>query len=269
MPAPTRLLRFHAAGAHALAALPPSAVDAVANVYPYETAGTGTADVTVRPAHDAWEVDAGALGRWLLEGTDAVRARLEWVLTETFLARLTGVVQIHACGVVREGAAALVLGPAEAGKSSVAMRWSVSGLPVLGDDIVLVDPDGAVRPFPRLFKVDPERLRDAGVDPSRTPFWTRDAGEAWFDPCGAGGWAEPAAARLVLIADRTGERAPGFRPLAPSEGLRALLAGRFPGGLGGAAAFEALARLVEGAECARLTFPGAAHACSAIRSRLA
>ncbi len=112
-----------------------------------------------------------------------------WVVTELLeLDRFC--THLHAAGAWTPGGVVLVTGPAGAGKSSRALAWSVSGLPLFGDDIVRVDSEGLVALFPRLLRVHPDRLSDFQIEPADTPFWHPDDAEAWFEAELAGGWMD-------------------------------------------------------------------------------
>lgn len=56
-----------------------------------------------------------------------------------FIARLRGLVPIHASAVVIDDQAVLFAGAAGAGKSSIASAFAVLGYPVLSDDVVVID----------------------------------------------------------------------------------------------------------------------------------
>ena len=112
----------------------------------------------------------------------ALMADVEFAVVTELLEHDSLHTHIHAAGAWTPGGAVLVTGPAGAGKSSCALAWSVSGLPLFGDDVVFVDSDGLVAPFPRLLKAHPDRLAEFGIDAADTPFWHPDDVEAWFEP---------------------------------------------------------------------------------------
>ena len=51
---------------------------------------------------------------------------------------------LHAAGTVVSSRALVALGSSGAGKSSLALAWSLAGYPLLGDDAVLLAADGRV-----------------------------------------------------------------------------------------------------------------------------
>jgi HPr kinase/phosphorylase len=58
---------------------------------------------------------------------------------------MTQVIRVHGTCVAREGAGVLLLGPAGAGKSDLALRLLSRGFDLVADDQVLIE-DGAARP---------------------------------------------------------------------------------------------------------------------------
>jgi len=131
-------------------------------------------------------------------------ATLEYVLTQLLLSSSRGFIHLHGASASAGEHAVVVLGASEAGKSSMAMAWTTSGRPVLGDDVLFVDTKGIIHPFRRNFKVSTERGIALGIDVTATPYWEQRAGEIWFDPAGfnGGGWASPLPIGLIAILDR-------------------------------------------------------------------
>lgn len=188
----------------------------------------------------------------------AAVSALELALTRTLLEAHADRVHLHAAGARLGPTGVLALGTAGAGKSSLALAWSRSGRPLLGDDVVLVDEEGAARAFPRLMKVDAERLAAHGIRPEATHAWVPGWEEAWVDPREGGGWClQPCPVGLVVLLDRD-ERGDGggFRAVEMDGvvALKALLDSALPGGLEGADAVEPLGRLLDGCRCLRLSY---------------
>jgi len=149
---------------------------------------------------------------------------LEHTLCRTLLAAEAESAHLHASGAVVDGRAILALGPSGAGKSSLALAWSEAGLPLLGDDVVLVDSAGWLRPFRRLLKVDGELFASRGGRPEETLAFDPDAEEVWYDPRGAGGWADaPAPPGLVAWVTFDGSDAVRAEVLGEADALRHLL----------------------------------------------
>lgn len=192
----------------------------------------------------------------------------EFALTEALLTSCAQWLQLHAGGAVSGGRAMLALGPRGAGKSSLAFAWHRAGLPVLGDDVVLVDDGGRCMAFARLFKLAPEVLRAGGVDPRGTPYWAEGAAAGWYDPAHGAGWAAPAPPALLIRArHRRGARLT-VRPWSRVAALNAVVHSLMPTGRGARDAFDVLAALVAGAECVTVTFGRALEAGERLRRML-
>lgn len=191
----------------------------------------------------------------------------EYSLSTAFLEAFADVAQLHASGAVVDGAAVLAVGPAGAGKTSIAFALLVAGHPTLGDDIVFISRERHALAFRRLFKVHAKTLVAAGVEPAGTPFWDPGEPEAWYDPRQLAGWAEPAGVGLLVL--------PRFRPGAAlhiedverSQALNVLLHSLIEeSGLSRRESFDILADLAEAAPAYRLTFGSAAQVEEAVRS---
>ena len=151
-------------------------------------------------------------------------AAVEFAVVIDLLAGAKGTTHIHAAGTGTPHGAVLVTGPAGAGKSSIALAWALSGLPLLGDDVIQMDEEGLVAAFPRLLKVDPDRLEEGGVAVEGTPFWKPDSDEAWFDPVTAGGWIRGKSQVAVLArVEFGGAEDLQIREMDDGAGLRLLL----------------------------------------------
>jgi hypothetical protein len=74
-----------------------------------------------------------------------------------------GHVALPSAGLELDGGALLLMGPSGSGKSSVAVRGLALGRTVLGDDHVLVDGEGACRPYPRRLRIYPD-IRDTAPE---------------------------------------------------------------------------------------------------------
>jgi hypothetical protein len=195
--------------------------------------------------------------------TDAL-AVLEHALTDALLHACRGVTQLHAAGAVVGGKAVIALGGSGAGKSSLALAWTMSGYRSLGDDVVLLDGTGTARPFPRHFKLDPDVLRSCGVDPETTPFWDSATQEAWFTPAEASGWAEPAPIGLVALCRRSAGARQSIERLSALDGVNALLHSVMQTGLDAASSFQPIVDALERAEVVEVRFGSSAKAASAI-----
>ncbi len=200
--------------------------------------------------------------------TDAL-VTLEHLVTGALLQACGHLTQIHASGAVVEGEAVIALGGSSAGKSSLALAWTLSGYPSLGDDVVLVDGDGMARPFPRHFKLDPELLRSYGLDPESTPFWNPTTQEAWFTPDGISGWAVPAPLGLVALCRRSAGAKLAISRLSRAAGVNALLHSLLDTGLDARSSFQRIVDALQRAAVVEVRFASSREAASAIAECLA
>jgi hypothetical protein len=223
---------------------------------------------------DDVRVERDPSGAWLarfpegdarFETLDDLLEALEYLLTLRLLASATDRVHLHAAGAVVNGRAVLALGPSGSGKSSLALHWSLSGYPVLGDDIVMADETGLVHPFKRLFSVHRARLAACGLGSGRPADGSADVeDEAWFDPATRAGWAEPAPVGVVAMVRFVDHGQLSVGRLSRPTALAALTAGAMPSGAGGSQAFETALRLTASASTLALTFGKAEEAALAL-----
>ncbi len=232
-----------------------------------EAGGSGSEEsgrVTVR-GHDGGSLVVWGAQRALCRSEEELVIAVESALAEMLLAACADWALLHASGAVVGDRAVLALGPAGAGKSSLALSWSLTGLPALGDDIVLVDSAGRVSPFMRLFKVAPDLLRARGVGPETTPGWLPGSVEAWFDPTSAGGWTGAAVpVAVVALVQHRSRGGVVVREMGRAEVLNVLLHSLFPSGLPAAASVDRLAEVAAGARALEVTFDSAAEAAASL-----
>jgi len=79
----------------------------------------------------------------------------------SLLAPADGAVLVPAAGIVRDGGVDLLIGRSRTGKSSLSVRALAAGLPVLGDDQVVVLANGTCLRFPRRLRVYDDLRRTA------------------------------------------------------------------------------------------------------------
>jgi hypothetical protein len=220
--------------------------------------------VIVTRVLSAWSVAGPRVGAHACASEDDLVSLIEWVVVEELRASLAHLTQLHAAAARMGTHAVVAVGPSGAGKSSLALAWSRMGLPIYGDDVVLVDQVGRLHAFPRLGKVETSLARAHGVDPADTVEWATGAEEIWVDPARQGGWAEPTEATLVVRTQwQPGERFV-ITPLSPT----AMLAELHHHVLSPtAAAWDALSHLVAAAETCTLTFSDARAAAAALAER--
>lgn len=188
----------------------------------------------------------------------------EYALAVSLLAACGRLAHLHAAGAVVDDRGIVALGGTGAGKSSLALNWSLAGLPLLGDDVLMVDRSSRVLPFKRLVKVVPRLLEERGIDCATTPFWTPGSEEAWFDPAGAGGWAAPTPVAVVAVVRYRPGAALAVDPVDRAMMLSALLHSLLPSGLGRAASLDRLVALTSGARTFAVTYGAAAQAADAL-----
>lgn len=218
--------------------------------------------IEIRVADGLWYVGAaGGAGTECgsrAEAADAAEYCVTLLLLEAFRAHL----HLHAAGCATPTGAVLALGPSGAGKSSLALHWSVTGRAVYGDDIVLLDDDAQIRPFKRLFRVHPDRIRRYGDAVRRVG--EPDPDEEWFDPASAGGWAEPSEVRLLALARYVPGAPHGITQVPPTEALAALLAAVMPTGRSPTDGFDTLVGVAAHARMVQVTFGDATDAADAL-----
>jgi len=191
---------------------------------------------------------------------DAVSA-VEHAVTMHFLEGDRHHTHIHAAAALTERGAVLATGRSGAGKSTLAFMWAKTGIPIFGDDIIPLDPNGLAHTFPRLLKVDRDLLRESGGLPERTLAWHPEADEVWVDPRPSAGWAV-GAARVVVVADicyRPGAEL-RIEEMAGGEGLRLLLNSVHQTGVSREQSLDRLIRVTEGSRVCRVEFGDAARA---------
>lgn len=184
----------------------------------------------------------------------------EYEVTRALLGACADLVQLHASGAEREDGAVLAVGPSGCGKSSLAAAWAAAGHRVFGDDIVFLDEAGNASPFKRLLKVLPNVLREVGLAPERTPFWSPESETAWYDPDDGPGWATDRPIRLLAFPQYRTAATTALEPVSKTTSLRLLLENVMATGRDRADAFDTLCRLAEQAPGCRVTFGSAADA---------
>ncbi|MGD2136180.1 MAG: hypothetical protein PVF27_08470 [Gemmatimonadales bacterium] len=196
-----------------------------------------------------------------------VLAAFESVCTEALLHLRADAIPLHASGAVVQGRAVLALGGPGAGKSSLAVSWHQAGIPVLGDDVVLLGEDGRCHPFKRLFGIDASLLAALGVDPTTTAFWEAGATEAWYDAGSGPGWADAALVGRIAVVRYQPGAGLAFEPIPPAELLNTLVHSQLITVTDRARGFDRLARIAT-VPAYRVTFGSAREAAEAMVSRL-
>lgn len=204
-----------------------------------------------------------------LSSSDAIRDLVRSVNREMMLASPESLF-LHSSAVEHAGAAVLLPGMQDAGKTTMAAGLARDGLRYLTDEVVVLDPTSlVVRPFAKPLSVDPgswEVLADL-----------RPTGDAAFSSVQ---WQVPAHAfgdhavapdsrpRLVVFPHYEAEAVTALSPMTPAEALMELarhclnLLDHGPRGL------AALAEVVTRCPSFRLTVGDLAEACALVRGLL-
>lgn len=193
---------------------------------------------------------------------------LEYELMSVLLEAASEHAHLHASGAVVSGRGVLALGPSGAGKSSVAFAWHRLGMPLLGDETVLIDPAGSAHAFRRLIKLEADRARDGGVDPASTLGWDPESSEIWYPP-GPGGWAEGLVPVAVVARVQYQAGAPlEMRAMSEAETLNVLMHSLQSGGASGPDALASLATLAESVVGLDVRFSDAVATAEALVSKV-
>jgi hypothetical protein len=235
----------------------------------------GPADLVVSGSADGYDLRARTdpvVQRF--RTTAELVGAIEFGVTHFLLGAHPEATHLHAAGAVAapagEGAPAiLALGPSGSGKSSLALAWSRSGLPLLGDDVVLVDARGRLAPFPRPVRVGAERLREVGASVGPAALVDEATREARYDATEGAGWAGPGARAAVVARIRWAAGAPvRVEPLSAAEGLQLLVGSVLGTGVSPLASFPRFADALHGARLVEVRFGNAVQAADALRELL-
>ncbi|RMH11898.1 MAG: hypothetical protein D6701_14340 [Gemmatimonadetes bacterium] len=208
-------------------------------------------------------------GGWVVRGpavgspTPAVEAAaaltlLEASIVEVLVGAVAGVIPLHAAAFEAAGRAVVLAGPSGSGKSTLAAAAARTGAPVLGDDVVLLDPaDGRVLPVPRPFKVEGPAVALLGLDPPSDP-----RAPLRPDPAQLGAaWSRGAPLGLLALTGvRPGGAPVAMEPLDAADAIPAVLRQIARAGPLAGPDFTALADALDAVLRVRVRFadPGAA-----------
>jgi hypothetical protein len=254
-------------------------IDAVRGMFgdtqlPLGQAG-GAADLVVSETPDGYELRARTepiVQRF--PTTAELVGAIEYGVTHFLLGAHRERTHLHAAGAVaasHTGAApaVLALGPSGSGKSSLALAWSMRGLPLLGDDVVLLGDEGRLSPFPRPVRVRAERLQEVGVVVAEPALLDAETREARYDPSRTAGWAAPGAnAAVVARIHRVEGAAVRVEPLSAAAGLQLLIGSVLDSGASPLESLLRFADLLDGARVVDVRFGSAVEAARAIEELL-
>ncbi len=167
-------------------------------------------------------------GEWTMEDPESALSRFDVTLGELLLEAMVGtgtVHPLHAGGVVGANGALLLVGPGGAGKSTVTAALALEGYPVLGDDVVLLcTKSGRVRSFRRHMKLIPPAPELLGLPCPHGPGETLWEDVSYLLPEELGSrWAEPAAARHVVLLRFEPDAPSNLFPVQPGRAFQNLL----------------------------------------------
>jgi hypothetical protein len=198
-----------------------------------------------------------------LTAADAAHFLLEPVLA--FVLRQRGDLVLHASAVAFGGRAAIICGPAGAGKSTTAGACLIGGAAMLSDDVVRVTPSGgAWHAYPGTpnCRVWDDGARALVGDLSRAPVFSPTWDKRVVQPAalGAAIAREPVPIALVcVLAGRSAVPAPRLERVHGYEAVRALLGNASPAWVTDAAArgaeMQRLAGLAAATRVVRLVAP--------------
>jgi HprK-related kinase A len=186
----------------------------------------------------------------------------EWVMNWAVSSRANGYLIIHSAVVEKDGLAAILPAPAGSGKSTLCAALVAKGWRLLSDELALVRLDtGLLVPLPR-----PISLKNASIDIIRrytagavfspevadTAKGTIAHLKAPADSIARAG--QPARAAWIIFPKYQAGAAPTLAPVAPARAFMDLAGNAFNYSLLGAAGFDAMAGLIDGALAYNFTY---------------
>lgn len=145
---------------------------------------------------------------------------------------LRGVAVLHGGAVCGEGGAVLLLGQAEAGKSTLTAAMVAEGAPLLCEELAVLsmeDGEVGIQPGHHLIKLSPSSVAALGGTAAALPaayLGSQYTDQRWLDATTLAGGHHDAPAALsvvyLLAGRREGLRVPEIEPLAPAEACLSL-----------------------------------------------
>lgn len=232
--------------------------------------------------YDVFDDSADRAGRWVVlrdgepVGVPGTRpVALQWFFWDLNRAVVEAsrddFLLVHAGAVARNGAAVLLPGPPGCGKTTLTAALLRSGFAYLSDESPALEAvTGLLHPYPKALSVEigaREALADLEPRGAERP----PSGWAWdqwiVDPravSGSGGIAGPVPVRMVVFPEYVGGAETWLEPLPRAQAVLLLAANSFNFGDRPAAHLRAVAALVGGATCHRLTSGEAAAAATVV-----
>jgi hypothetical protein len=221
------------------------------------------------PGDPTWAIVQDGQERGRVASPVAAAVYLDQLIQATAVSTLGSWLAIHTGVVVRDGQALLLPAASQQGKSTLVAALALTGWSYLSDELALFSTAGGDgcpewHAFPRAI-----RLRSGGWRHLRD---LRPAGTGASQPVGWGeetyhylrlAPASPAASgriRWVVLPERVAGQPPRLQPLTRAHALAELVRHSLNLPRHGASGLDTLARVVEGADCYRLTYGQAAEA---------
>lgn len=212
---------------------------------------------------------ANPVGAWRSPTVEPLLVQMELALAEE-LVRRAGHPGFHAAGVVLGGGAVLFPGTGGTGKSSITVALARMGCPVLGDDVVILDPSGTVHPFRRLLKVEEPARTLLGLPEATGPLAGAWPDATFYRPAELGGrWADPVPVRAVVLLQRGIPGPPLLEPARASAVLPELISGLVLSPKVDTEAFDAVVAALASADCRTLRYDATRDAAEALVASLA
>ncbi len=250
----------------------PSLVDAARALYPDAQVAPDPDRVRVRLLRHpdgSWRVRVPG-GEWTDESPADALVHFELSVTDLLAAGIEEMAILHGGAATSREGALLVTGPGGSGKSSLTAALGRLGMPLFGDDVLLLDRATArLRPFPRLLRLRGRVRKVLELPDSPPPLDELWPEIAFLHPRDLDTrWAGPAPIRAVLYPRRDdGVSDPSLSPLGGGEGMRRLTSQLLMTEGAGPEDFDLLARALEGAELLELRFGRSDRAATLLRER--
>lgn len=262
---PERRAFASATGPVTVAVTVPEALRVLGAVFPDDrvAAAGGTPSITLDAHRDGYLLRT-PLGEREIPGLHESLVALELALAEE-LVRRSGLPGLHAGGAVIAGGAVLFPGDGGRGKSSLTAALARTGVPVLGDDVVLLDVQGCAHPFRRLLKVEEPARSLLDLPEAPEPLRSIWPDSAFYRPTQLGSrWADPAPVREIVRPSRVDGATTELAPVRAAALLPELLTGVVLSDRIAPGAFDAVASALGEARCWDLRYGTTAEGASAL-----
>lgn len=237
----------------------PELVEAARCFYPgHQAAPAGTRpDVHLFRDPDGTYRVRVARGAWIDQSAPDAGVHFELTVTNLLAERVDGAAVLHGGAAATPGGALVVSGPGGSGKSSLTAALAKLGMPIFGDDVLLLDRRSAdLRAFPRLLRIrEPARtlLELPDSPPPLSELWPESS---FLRPEALGSrWADRSPVRGVVFPRRDPkEEDPRLERLSGAESMRRMISELLMVDGASPEDFDLLARALDGAELYELRF---------------